>query len=137
MAVMKDFVAKYSEQDYGSLGEPSVNSIEDEAGLTYTEYFQNSSEDERNLVLNLCELFNEIDFAGEKYITWDDFMSYLLDAVSDQTTKEDQIKEVCGSALLFEYIIVINSMDYLLPLLVLKLMMPLKKCVTLKIGIKL
>lgn len=93
---MKDFVLKYSEEDFGSLAEPPVNTMDDDtgAGLTYTEYFQNSSEDERNLVLNLCELFNEIDFAGEKYITWDDFMSYLLDAVSDQTTKEDQIKEV-------------------------------------------
>ncbi|KAG2378384.1 hypothetical protein C9374_008527 [Naegleria lovaniensis] len=95
MAVMKDFVLKYSEKDFGSLAEPPGNSMDDDTGtgLTYTEYFQNSSEDERNLVLNLCELFNEIDFAGEKYITWDDFMSYLLDAVSDQTTKEDQIKE--------------------------------------------
>ena len=92
---MKDFVVKYSEKDYGSLSEPPSSPIEEEASsaLTYTEYFQNSSEDERNLVLNLCELFNEIDFTGEKYITWDDFMSYLLDAVSDQSSKEDQIKE--------------------------------------------
>ena len=99
MSVMKEFVVKHSGKDNALMEAPS-SPVEDDtnSGLTYLEYFQNSqSEDERNLVLNLCELFNEIDFTGEKYISWDDFMSYLLDAVSDQSARDDQIKEY-GSA---------------------------------------
>ena len=54
------------------------------------------TEDEKTLILNLCELFSEIDFNGERFITWEDFTTYLIDTATDQHSRlQDRIKEVC------------------------------------------
>ena len=57
-----------------------------------------NADDEKALVLNLCELFSEIDFHGERCIGWEDFASYLIEAATDQHLRlQDKIKEVCLS----------------------------------------
>ncbi|KAL9658761.1 hypothetical protein ABK040_005916 [Willaertia magna] len=89
VGIMKDFLLKTLEKE-SAKSEDNSSTV---SSLSLNEYFSENGSDEKNLVLNLCELFNEIDFAGDKYITWEDFMSYLLESVSEQTTKDDEIKE--------------------------------------------
>jgi hypothetical protein len=61
---------------------------------TMGDSLEKKSDEEKTLVLNLCELFSEMDFNGDRLIEWEDFTSYLIEAATEQNMNLDRIKEV-------------------------------------------
>ncbi len=95
---MKKFFEKYKlriQRDATSLASFSGTQLNDTlTQFQNTDYLVNI-EDEKSLILNLCDLFNEIDFNGDKLIDWEDFTSYLIEAATDQYLRfQNKIKEV-------------------------------------------